>query len=77
MKATIESTSRVITLVSGSKSVQARLWEGTTESGIPIHVYVARVSVDPGQDQTQFELELKQCRAPSAPVRVIPDRLIL
>jgi hypothetical protein len=77
MKATIESTTRVVTLVGDKKSLQARLWEGKTESGIPFHLYVTRVSLDPKEDQTQFQRELEECRAPSADVRAIPDRLIL
>jgi hypothetical protein len=77
MKATIESTTKVITLVAGAKGIQARIWEGVTESGIPFQLYVTRVAVDPRADNTQFERELQECRAPSAAVRAIPDRLVL
>lgn len=70
MKITIESTTQM-TEING---VPARIWEGTTDSGIPIHCYIALVAVASDADTTQFERELESCRAPTV---VIPARLIL
>lgn len=42
----------------------ARLWEGTTESGVPVVVFVTRVAVPEGQPMGQFEEELKEQSTP-------------
>lgn len=72
MRITIESTSKVVQL----NGVPARIWEGKTESGIPVHCYVARIATD-NKDTSEFERELQQHRAPSAEVEAIPLRMIL
>lgn len=83
MKATIESTSKVVTLIvsepnrSVTREMPARIWEGVTESGVKFHAYIVRVAVALDQDQSQFENELTEARAPSADVAAIPLRLIL
>jgi len=73
MKVTLESTSKIVEL----NGVPARIWEGRTESGIPIHCYVTRVAVDRGADASEFERELKEQRVPSPEVAAIPARMIL
>ena len=76
MKVTLESTTKIVHL----NGVPARIWEGETESGIPVHVYLTRIAVPEGRDDTdyaQFEIELQECRAPSAEVSSIPLHLIL
>lgn len=73
MKITVESTTKTVTV----NGVQARIWEGQTDSGIPVHCYVTRVAVHEGQDCAQFEKELRECRQPSADVQAIPMRLVL
>jgi hypothetical protein len=40
--------------------VPVRLWEGTTESGIPCKVFVHRVAVHRDQDSAQFDAELAE-----------------
>lgn len=79
MKATLESTSKVVTLTesSGSTRMQARIWEGCTEKGVRFHAYIVRVAVAKDEDNSQFEAELKETRAPSADVAAIPMRMIL
>ena len=78
MKITIESTSKFVTVLNqGGGDVQARLWEGYTESGIPVHCYVTRIAAGVGADLSQFERELRETRAPSADVAAIPMRMIL
>ncbi len=73
MKITIENTAKTV-MVNG---VPARVWEGHTESGIPVHCYVTRIAVHNNQDCNQFEKELQEQRAPSADVQAIPMRMIL
>ena len=61
MKITIESTSKIVSV----NGVQARIWEGHTESGIPVHCFVTRIACPVQEDATQFEAELLAQRAPS------------
>lgn len=53
----------------------ARIWEGTTDSGIPVHCYITRVAIARDQDASQFERELLEQR--DAAIAAIPTRLIL
>jgi hypothetical protein len=73
MRITVESTTKKVQL----NGVPARIWEGTTDSGIPVHVYITRVAVEEGQHQEQFERELDQHRAPSPAVQAISLKLVL
>lgn len=73
MKVTIESTSKIVSV----DGVPARLWEGSTDSGIPVHCYVTRIAVEKTEDMTQFLRELEEQRAPSPDVEAIPARLVL
>lgn len=73
MKLTIESTTKTVTL----NGVPARIWEGHTESGIPVYCYITRIAVKNDQDCTQFEKELVEHRRPSAEIEAIPMRMIL
>ena len=61
MKLTIENTTKVVEL----NGVPARIWEGQTDSGIPVHCYITLVVVKDGLDCTQFERELAEQRKPS------------
>lgn len=73
MKVWLESTNKVVSV----NGVPARIWEGATELGIPIHAYVTRVAVADDRDTSEFERELLTCRPPSAEIDAIPTRLIL
>lgn len=73
MKITIVSTEKVVDL----NGVQARVWEGFTDSEIPVHCFIVRIGVRYGQDTSQFERELKECAPPSEEVAAIPLRLVL
>ena len=74
MRITIETTTKVVEV----DGVPARIWEGQTESGIPVHCMITRVVVDVAEDQAQFEAELAQCRPPRNPdVDAYPMRLLL
>lgn len=76
MKIKIESTTKVVTV----NGLPARVWEGQTESGIPVHCYVTRIAVPEGrktEEYQEFERELQEQKKPSAQVEAIPLRMIL
>jgi hypothetical protein len=83
MKITLESTEKMVTLIlaeEGFPRVPARLWQGETESGIPIHCYITRVAVAEGRapaDYSQFENELQEHSKMRPDIAAIPLRLIL
>ncbi len=74
MKATIESTTKIVEL----NGVPARIWEGESESGIRFHCYITRVAIDEQETRTaEFQQELAEQRVPSVALEAIPLRLIL
>lgn len=73
MKITIESTTKIVQM----DGTDMRVWEGRTESGIPVHCYIARIAVDKEFDQTQFVRELQEHAAPSPAIQAIPLRMVL
>jgi hypothetical protein len=80
MKITIESTIKVIHLDINGTLVPARVWEGETESGVPVHCFVTRIAPtieknDPRQ--LEFETELREQRPPTPAVATYPLRMIL
>lgn len=81
MKITIESTSKVVDLVVEGRIVPARIWQGTTDTGIPVHCFITRIAPtvpNPSAEVTRdFERELQSCRTPTAELGPIPMRFIL
>lgn len=78
MKIQIESTTKVIEMRTPDGSlVPARIWEGHTESGIPVHCYITRIACHESADQEQFKRELTETRVPSPEIAAIPMRFIL
>ncbi len=73
MKIIMESTEKIVTL----NDVPARIWEGWTNSGIPVHCYVTRIAVAVEEDTSAFEAELQEHRPPSPEVQAISMRMIL
>lgn len=77
MRITVESTDKIVTL----NGVPARVWEGKTERGVPIHCFITRIAVHNDEDHSQFDAELKEQPAPkvalSDVVEAIPLRMIL
>lgn len=69
MTITVSSTTKLVEL----NGVPARIWEGKTESGIPVHCYVTRIAVAAeGVDHSQFEAELQEQRKPSPDAEALP-----
>lgn len=74
MKVLLQSTTKIVEL----NGVPARIWEGTTESGIKVHAFITRIAIDEDEkDPSEFERELKECAVPSAGVAAYDFRLIL
>jgi ribosomal protein S12 methylthiotransferase accessory factor YcaO len=63
---TIESTTRLVAI----NGVPARVWQGTSERGVPVVCCITRIAVAEGDDNSQFEAELKEHAAPTPAVRV-------
>ena len=78
MKVILESTSKRIELRDDAgKGVPARIWEGRTESGIPVYAYITLIAVRNVGDLSEFERELTEQRAPSPDVAALPSRMVL
>ena len=84
MKITIESTTKIINFRHGGSDVPARVWQGQTEGGIPVQVFVTRISpeipkTDPEIDAkyAEFERDLKRCADPRPTVEAIPFRFFI
>ena len=74
MRMTIESTTKIVNLGEGRA---ARVWEGTSEAGVPVRVYVTRIGPGPGADAEAFRREITaENRAPSPDVAALPDEEI-
>jgi hypothetical protein len=83
MKITVESTSKLVELQIGQAIVPARIWEGHTADGVPVHCYITRIcpsipipELTPGVEE-KFARDLFEQTAPTAVAREIPLRLIL
>lgn len=74
MRITVDSTTKTVEL----NGVPARIWEGHTDSGIPVHCYITRIAVREDADLGQFQAELQEHQQPRNPdIDAIPNRLIL
>jgi len=73
MKIEIESTSKIVEL----NGVPARIWEGKTKSGIPVHCFVTRLAVAPNEDCSEFEKELREHAAPSEAMSEYPPKMTI
>lgn len=84
MKITIESTPKIVELVIHGHAVPARVWQGETDSGIPVQCFVTRIApeipkTDPNIDAltVQFATELQHCADPRRTIEAIPMRMIV
>lgn len=83
MKITIESTDKLVHFTVGSAEVPARIWEGHTDDGIPVHCYITRICPSilaaelPADVEAKFAKALQEQKPPTAAVVGIPLRMIL
>jgi hypothetical protein len=62
MKITIESTGEILAV----NGVPARVWQGKTDTGIPLVALIVTIGVDREEDCEQFDRELLE-HAPPRP----------
>ena len=84
MKITIESTSKIVELVVNGAAVHARVWQGSTDSGVPVQAFITRIAPEVAKDDPrcaelteQFDRELTFRADPRPTVEAIPLRLII
>lgn len=77
MKLILESTDKLVNLQIDGATVPARVWQGETGLGIPVHAFITRVAVRSDQDATEFARDLEEHATPRPDVAGIPPRLIL
>lgn len=80
MEITLRPTDKVVELRGDDGVVPARIWQGQTSSGIPVHCYVTRIAIDkdrPQHELEEFERTLQETEAPRPDVAAIDMRLIL
>ena len=82
MQIQIEPTDKIVELEAGGGGrLPARLWEGTTDRGTPVHCFVTLIAPTienpPAEVQQEFARSLRETRAPSAAVASYPLRLVL
>jgi hypothetical protein len=69
MKMTLESTTKIIELRSRNGAVmEARIWEGATENGIPVHAFITLVACNKDQDSSEFDRDLREHKVPSVEI---------
>lgn len=73
MKIEVESTEKIVEL----NGIPARVWDGKTSSGIPVHCFVTRISPQTNENIEQFERELKEQKAPTPEITAYSPRMIL
>jgi hypothetical protein len=73
MKVTLQSTDRVVEL----NGTAARVWEGTTESGIRCYAAIPLIAAHRDDDNSEFERDLREVTpASDDAIRVFPSRLV-
>lgn len=80
MKASITSTDQIVDVnaVGHPGMTKARVWEGVTDGGVRFTAYIPIVQVHKGDDNSQFERELSEHKAPEDwTTRAIDARMIL
>lgn len=78
MRVTLESTDRIVELVTPQGTVPGRVWEGTTSHGVKCYAVLTRIAAHKDENLTEFERELKVCRQPSREaLEAIPLRMVL
>jgi hypothetical protein len=76
MEITIKNTTKIVRL----NGVPARIWEGQTSTGIRVHCFITRISIDKDESPEniiQFTRELLEQEAPSKAIEGYSLQLIL
>ena len=82
MNVTLHSTSKIVEFMVDGVRVPARLWEGRTERGTPVHAFITRICPTievplPTHVEAEFARDLEEQTPPTALVAAIPLRMVL
>lgn len=84
MKVTLESTTKIVTLMTQDGEIQARVWQGETAGGIPVQAFITRIAPEIEQSHpdidrltAEFDRDLKRQADPRPSVAAIPLRFII
>lgn len=82
MRITIEPTSKIVDIQTSSGAwVPARIWEGKTERGTPVHCFITRICPTVPNPAApiveEFQAALIETKPPSPAVDAIPLRFVL
>lgn len=80
MKITIENTSKIVrvsTRPNFEPSIDCRVWEGVTDTGIRVQCLIPRIATFVTDDQEDFIRELQSVRPPTADFNAFPLRMVI
>jgi len=80
MKIVIENTDKIVELDGeGFTGVPARIWEGETESGVPVTCFITRIAPRTHDEaaNAQFAEELQEVKNPTLYAQGIPLRMFI
>lgn len=78
MKVQLHSTVKTVDLVTRwGHAVPARVWEGTTEGGVPVIAFITRIAAKDDADLSEFERDLLEMTPPSPDVAAWPARMLI
>jgi hypothetical protein len=83
MQITIHSTTKIVRLqTERGDTIIARIWEGQTSQGTPVHCYITRICPTipeplPAHVEREFTEDLRAMAKPTPLVEAIPLRMVL
>ena len=80
MEVILRPTDMIVDLVGDHGEVPARVWQGKTSTGIPVHAYITRIAVSedrPDHELKEFSDALQETEKPRPDIAAIDARLIL
>lgn len=63
----LRPTTKLIEMIVDGATVPARIWQGKTSTGIPVHAFITRVAVPkdaPAHEHQEFQEALQEQEAP-------------
>lgn len=73
VKLTLHNTNQVVFI----DGIEARIWEGNTDKGVPVSCLIARIAVDNDDDHTEFDRDLRETPAPKPTIHAWSNRMLL
>lgn len=77
MNVVLHNTTKIVELKTATGTVPARVWEGETDTGVPVIAFITRIAVERDQDAAEFERELQEMTPPSPDVAMWPARMLI